>query len=79
VRALSRSLSHTHNATQLHLFIEALYRWEIENEQKGTVTANFLVCEISTNVRIHVCVCVYARVCVRACFGGACARCSAQR
>ena len=47
-RALSHALSltHTHNQTQLHLFIEALYRWEIGNEQKGTVTANFLVCEM---------------------------------
>ena len=47
-RSLSHALSHTHthNQTQLHLFIEALYRWEIGNEQKGTVTANFLVCEM---------------------------------
>jgi hypothetical protein len=78
-RALSRALSHarTHNQTQLHLFIEALYRWEIGNEQKGTITANFLVSEMSDKHQcessISMRACAYARVGVRACVGGACA------
>lgn len=27
---------------QLHVFIEALYRWEVANQQIGLVTGNFL-------------------------------------